>query len=231
MSEPREYRQHRFAPPPGAVDLLIVRHGESQAAIDGEMFDLVDGQGDPALHPAGRVQAERVADRLQHEPLDAIYVSTLRRTSETAAPLAARLGLEPIVLPDLREVHLGEWEGGLLRKHASEGHPIAMRIAEEERWDVIPGAESSEALERRVRQAIATIAERHPDQRVAVFTHGGWIGQMMSIASGGRSFAFAGADNASISQIVVVGERWVVRRFNDTSHLEEGFSLAAQAPT
>jgi probable phosphoglycerate mutase len=231
MSEPREYRQHRFATPPGAVDLLIVRHGESEAAVDGQSFDLVDGQGDPALHPAGREQAVKVADRLQHEPLDAIYVSTLRRTGETAAPLAARLGLEPTVLAELREVHLGEWEGGLLRKHSMEGHPIALRIAQEERWDVIPGAESSEALGARVRQAISTIAERHPDQRVAVFTHGAWIGQMMSIATGGRPFAFAGADNASISQIVVVGDRWVVRRFNDTSHLEEGFSLAAQAPT
>jgi probable phosphoglycerate mutase len=231
MSEPREYRQHRFAAPPGGVDLLIVRHGESAAAVDGEMFDLVDGQGDPALHPAGREQALRVADRLQHEPLDAIYVSTLRRTSETAAPLAARLGLEPTVLADLREVHLGEWEGGLLRKMSMEGHPIALRIAQEERWDVIPGAESPEALGARVQSAMAAIAERHPDQRVAVFTHGGWIGQMMAIATGGRPFAFAGADNASISQVVVVGDRWIVRRFNDTSHLEEGFSLAPQAPT
>jgi probable phosphoglycerate mutase len=231
MPEPREYRQHRFTVPPGAVDLLIVRHGESEAAVDGQMFELVDGQGDPALHPAGREQAIRVADRLEHEPLDAIYVSTLRRTAETAAPLAGRLGLEPRVMAELREVHLGEWEGGLLRKHSMEGHPIALRIAQEERWDVIPGAESPESLGARVQQAIATIAERHADQRVAVFTHGGWIGQMMAIATGGRPFAFAGADNASISQIVVVGERWIVRRFNDTSHLEEGFSLAAQAPT
>jgi probable phosphoglycerate mutase len=230
-TEPREYRQHRFSAPPGAVDLLVVRHGESAAAVEGEVFDLVDGQGDPALHPAGRAQAELVADRLQHEPLSALYVSTLRRTSETAAPLAARLGLEPTVLADLREVHLGEWEGGLLRKHSMEGHPIALRIAQEERWDVIPGAESRDALGARVRSAIATIAERHPDQRVAVFTHGGWIGEMMALATGARPFAFSGADNASISQIVVVGDRWVVRRFNDTSHLEEGFSLAPQAPT
>jgi probable phosphoglycerate mutase len=228
---PREYRQHRFSPPPGAVDLLVVRHGESAAAVDGQPFDLVDGQGDPPLHPVGLAQAELVAERLQHEPLAAMYVSNLRRTAETAAPLAARTGLEPAVLPDLREVHLGEWEGGLLRKHTREGHPLALRIAEEERWDVIPGAERREAVAARVRRAIATIAERHPDQRVAVFTHGGWIGEMMALATGSRPFAFSGADNASITQVVVVGERWVVRRFNDTSHLEQGFSIAPQAPT
>ena len=228
---PREYRQHRFAPPPGAVELLVVRHGESAAANPDQPFALVDGQGDPELHANGRDQAERVADRLAHEPLDAIYVSTMRRTAETAAPLAARRGLDPVVLADLREVHLGEWEGGLLRKHVAEGHPIALRIAQEERWDVIPGAESAEALLARVRAAVSTIAERHRDQRVAVFTHGGWIGALFAVATGCRPFAFNGADNASISQVVVLGDRWIVRRFNDTSHLEVGFSVAAQAPT
>lgn len=231
MSTPREYRQHRFTPPPGSTELLIVRHGESAAARDGEPFPLVDGQGDPELHPDGRQQAIRVADRLEPEPLDAIYVSTLRRTAETAAPLAARRGLAPIVLPELREVHLGEWEGGLVRKHTMEGHPLALRIQAEERWDVIPGAEPAEVFRARVQAAIATIAARHPDQRVAVFTHGGWIGEAFALATGSRGFAFTGADNASISQLVVWGERLLVRRFNDTSHLTERFSFAAQPPT
>ena len=50
-------------------------------------------------------------------------MTTLRRTHETAAPLAARLGLTPIVEPDLREVHLGEWEGEL----TASGWPRATR--------------------------------------------------------------------------------------------------------
>src|SRR3546814_20869591 len=57
---------------------------------------------------------------------DAIYVSTLRRTAETAAALAAALGVTPVVDPDLREVHLGEWEGGLFRQKIAEGDPIAV---------------------------------------------------------------------------------------------------------
>ena len=231
MAESREYRQHRFTPPPGAVELIIVRHGESAAAREGELFDLHEGQGDPELHPAGREQAERVADRLEDEPLDALYVSTLRRTSQTAAPLVARTGLEPIVLPDLREVHLGDWEGGLVRKHASEGHPTALEIQRQERWDVIPGAEPAAEFRARVQRAVATIAERHRDQRVAVFTHGAWIGELLSIATGSRPFAFTGADNASIHQVVVVGDHWILRRFNDTSHLTDAFSVAAQPPT
>jgi probable phosphoglycerate mutase len=219
---PAEHRQARFEAPPGAARILLVRHGESAAAVEGTSFDLVDGHGDPALHAAGRVQAERVAARLAGEPLSALYVTTLRRTVETAAPLAERLGLTPIVEPDLREVYLGEWEGGLLRQRSSEGHPVALRIVAEERWDVIPGAEPDGAFATRVRDALAAIAARHPDQLVAVFTHGGVIGALLSFATGSRPFAFTGADNASISYLVVAGDRWIVRRFNDTCHLDAG---------
>ena len=49
--------------------------------------------------------------------------------------------------------------------------------------------------------------------------HGGVIGQLLHRVTGARRFAFAGADNASISEIVVARERTVLRRYNDTSHL------------
>jgi probable phosphoglycerate mutase len=218
--EPVEYRQYRFVPPPGATDLLIVRHGESQPAREDQPADSHDGHADPALDPVGEDQAERLADRLVHEPIDAIYVTTLRRTAQTAAPLAERLGVVPLVEPDLREVYLGEWEGAAFRKHTSEAHPIAVQMFTEQRWDVIPGAEPTADFKARVRRGITRIAEAHPNQRIVVVVHGGVIGMIMAIATGAENFAFVGADNASISQLVILGDRWIVRRFNDTAHLD-----------
>ena len=61
-----------------------------------------------------------MGERLKGEPLAAIYVTTLRRTHQTAAPLAAHLGLVPRVEPDLREVRLGDWDGGEYRIKAEE---------------------------------------------------------------------------------------------------------------
>jgi 2,3-bisphosphoglycerate-dependent phosphoglycerate mutase len=231
MSEVREYRQSRFSRPPGACELLLVRHGESAPARDDRPFPLVDGHGDPELAPAGREQALRVAERLQHEDVSAIYVTTLCRTVQTAAPLAAKLGIEPRVEPDLREVYLGEWEGGSFRRHVAEGHPAAVRMLTEGRWDVIPGAESADALAARVRGAITRIAAAHPDEAVVVVSHGGVIGQVLSLATGGRAFAFVGADNASISHLVITGDRWIVRRYNDTAHLGLAFTVAPEPPT
>jgi probable phosphoglycerate mutase len=223
---PTEYRQFRFTVPPGGTDLLIVRHGESAPYRPGVPVPQWQGHGDPDLAPEGRDQARRLADRLCLEPPDAIYVTPLRRTAQTAAPLAERVGLTPVVEPDLREVHLGEWEvDGLFRRRTSEGHPLALRMFTEQRWDVIPGAEPTAELQGRVQRAIARIAAAHPDQRVVLVAHGGVIGQILAIATGSQGFAFIGADNASVSQLVVVGDRWIVRRFNDTAHLESTFSL------
>lgn len=214
-----EYRQYRFSPPPGACDMLVVRHGESQPLRRGEPFPTVAGQADPPLDPRGRDEAHRVAARLADQHLAAIYVTTLRRTVETAEPLARRLGLAPRVEADLREVDLGEWEGAEFRARARAMDPVIVEMFTAQRWDVIPGAEANEALADRLRAGLARIAAAHPDQRVAVFSHGGAIGTIAALATGSRPFAFLGADNGSITHLVVNGDDWILRRFNDTGHL------------
>jgi probable phosphoglycerate mutase len=219
--QPTAYEQVPFRPPASATEVLLIRHGQSQAYVDGTSFPLTDGHGDPPLSEHGREQANRVCARLGAEGVAAIYVTTLRRTVQTAAPLAARLALAARVEPDLREVYLGEWEGGQYRKMVADSHPTALRMFEQERWDVIPGAEPAADFSGRVRAAIGRLAADHPGERVAAFTHGGVICQALAIAAGSRPFAFLGADNASISRLLVIDGRWIVRGFNDTAHLSK----------
>lgn len=214
------FRQVRYAPPPTATVLLLVRHGASEPAHPDRPFPLVDGHGDPALDPVGEEQARLVAKRLANERVDAIYVTSLRRTHQTAAPLAAALGLTPVEERDLREVHLGEWEGGLIRHKLAAGDPIALRMRAEERWDVIPGAEPYDVLTARTTAAVGRIVAAHPGQRVVAVVHGGIIGHLLHLAAGSRPFAFNGADNTSISELVIDGDTQVIRRFNDTTHLD-----------
>jgi probable phosphoglycerate mutase len=216
---PEGFRQHRFAAPHGATTILLVRHGESAPAHPDRPFSLRDGHGDPELDPVGEQQAELLADRLQHETIHAIYVTTLQRTHQTAAPLAARLGLTPIVEPDLREVFLGDWEEGEFRKRAAARDPIFEQIFVQERWDVIPGAEPHDDFDARTWAGFRRIVAAHPDERVVVVSHGGAIGQLLHRITGSRRFAFAGADNASVSEVVADGDRIILRRYNDVAHL------------
>jgi probable phosphoglycerate mutase len=153
------------------------------------------------------------------DPFDGMYVSTLRRTAETAAPLVERSGVHPVVDADLREVYLGEWEGGHLRQKAADGDPMFEQILREQRWDVVPGAESREVFGGRLRRAIERVVDAHPGGRVIIFSHGAAIGEILAQASDSAPFAFINSDNTSISRLVVTPERWIVRGYNDTAHL------------
>jgi probable phosphoglycerate mutase len=117
----------------------------------------------------------------------------------------------------------------VLRIKAHENHPIYQQMQAEGRWDVIPGAESAAAFKTRLLRGIQTIAAAHPNELVAVFVHGGVIGQILEAITEARPFAFTGADNGSISQIVVQGEVMTLRRFNDTAHLTDQDPLAPAA--
>jgi probable phosphoglycerate mutase len=205
--------------PRTSTDVLLVRHGESEPAVEGRAFPTKDGHGDPALSALGRDQAERLAERLAGSDISALYVSSLRRTHETAAPLAARLEIEPRIEPDLREVHLGEWEGGLYRQMAAESNPAFLEHVTTGSWNPIPGSEGDYAFCRRVRQAILEISQRHRGEQIVAVTHGGVIGALIADATGSGRAVASVVDQTSITRLVVVGDRLVLRSLNDTHHL------------
>jgi phosphohistidine phosphatase SixA len=71
--------------------VMFVRHAD----VD----DPLRLDGDPPLNAAGHARAELLARFLERidvtESVDAIYTTSMTRTQQTAAPLAARLGIEP----------------------------------------------------------------------------------------------------------------------------------------
>jgi 2,3-bisphosphoglycerate-dependent phosphoglycerate mutase len=181
----------------------------------------VDGRADPNLSDAGHEQASALAGRLADEKIARLFVTPLRRTHQTAAPLSQAIGLEPAIVPELAEVHLGVWEGGEFRVRVAQGDPLVPEIFEQERWDVIPGAESLESLGRRVRAGVERIVEETGPDRVAVaIAHGAVIGEICRQATDSRPFAFVHMDNGSVSRLVVhANGRWMLRSFNETAHL------------
>ena len=75
---------------PETTVVYLVRHGEKSTAIPND--------ADPDLSAAGRVRAEALAKRLSTAGVTAIVTTQLKRTKETAQPLATRLGLTPEVV-------------------------------------------------------------------------------------------------------------------------------------
>jgi 2,3-bisphosphoglycerate-dependent phosphoglycerate mutase len=212
--------QRPFSPPPGSREVVLVRHG-SVTQPPQEDGPPRGSQNDPPLDERGRAQAAAAAARLEEEPIAAIFVTTLARTVQTAAPLLAVRGEEAEVIEELREIELGAWEHGELLRRALAGDPEFERVMEAQRWDLIPGAERADAFAERVRRGLERAADAAGDDGVAVaFTHSAVIAEVCRQVTGSEPFAFLAVSNCSLTRLVrIPGGRWVLVAFNETAHL------------
>jgi 2,3-bisphosphoglycerate-dependent phosphoglycerate mutase len=219
--------QQPFSLPDGAVEVILVRHGSAPHAAGGPV---IDGSSDPDLSELGRRQADAVARRLGGQRLDGLFVTTLRRTHQTVAPLAAALAMTPVVVPELREVGLGDWEGRLQERVAANDELIA-KLFRAGRWDVIPGAESMDAFAERVAAGLALLADSGTDSRVVLaVVHGGVIAEACRQVTESHPFAFLRAENCSITRLMrTLNGRWELNCFNDTAHLNGVIAAAPPA--
>jgi probable phosphoglycerate mutase len=103
----------------------------------------------------------------------------------------------------------------------AHGDPTALRVITEQSWDVIPGAETMESFAARVEAGLdKVIAATGPGGVAVVIAHGGVIGEACRQATGSEPFAFVINDNCAITRLVRFSHgRWLLRSFNDTSHL------------
>jgi probable phosphoglycerate mutase len=159
--------------------LIFVRHAEP----DETMRDRIYGRLDPGLSERGRAHAHAIASRLAAEPIAAVYASPQARARETAAPLAVRLGLEPTLEPDLREIDFGELEG-LSVAEAVTRYPVQASWMVAPGKAKFPGGESVAALRGRATAIARAIAERHTGATVAVYSHAVVIRALLADALG-----------------------------------------------
>lgn len=151
--------------------LLLIRHGQTPANVTGLLDAEVPG---PGLTELGQQQAEALPAALTERGIERVFVSSMLRTQLTAAPLAEALGLEPVVLPGLREIEAGDLQGK--RDHVSVQRYLATCYAwaSGEREARMPGAETGEDFFDRWDDAIAQVEASGADV-VAAFSHGAAI--------------------------------------------------------
>ena len=99
------------------------------------------------------------------------------------------------------------------------GDPVFRQIWEQERGTSSPGGSPRTPSTNDCGRGFHRIVTENVDRRVVAVAHGGVIGQLLHRVTGSRRFACSGADNASISEVVVRPDRIVLRRYNDVSHL------------
>jgi probable phosphomutase (TIGR03848 family) len=122
------------------------------------------------LGPDGLRQAEALADRLDGSSIAALYSSPLERARGTAAPIACRLRLEVQIAEELNEIDFGEWTNRTLAElHDLEGWRWFNTFRSGSR---IPGGETMVEVQERVLRLLERLCRVHPQQTVALISHG-----------------------------------------------------------
>jgi len=166
------------------VRLILIRHGQTPANVQGSLDTAVPG---PGLTELGEQQAQAVPLALRDENVQGIYASRLVRTQLTAAPLSSARALDVIVHDGLHEIEAGDLEA------KSDEASVKTYVGTVVKWGSgeldarMPGAFDGHAFFRRFDTAVEQIAGAHDDTAV-VFSHGAairaWVGARALNVSG-----------------------------------------------
>ncbi len=198
--------------------ILLVRHGQNEWVSKKRLAGWT-----PAVHldEQGMDEVSRLAERLAHLPIKAIYSSPLERCLETAAAIASQQKLETIELDAIGEVRYGSWEGKKIKKLAKkrswfavQHYPSRFRF---------PDGEALRYVQQRAVDAIETLAHRHDKEMIVVVSHADVIKLLLAHYLGMHIDLFQriGLSPASVS-VLALSENGPVRilRMNDNGPIK-----------
>jgi 2,3-bisphosphoglycerate-dependent phosphoglycerate mutase len=182
--------------------LVFIRHGET----DWNRQQRFQGQIDVPLNANGLAQAARLGQRLGAEGGYTLISSDLSRAQQTAAPLAQAWQQTPLLVPGLREQNFGVLEG-LDVPTIQREHPALWQdwLAHDGDF-ALPGGESLRQFHARVVQAVATLVATHPQQPLAIVTHGGVLDMLWRSA---QQLPITGLRSCAIPNTGINRLRWV----------------------
>ena len=193
------------------MELILIRHGLPLRV------ETKDGTpADPPLSEVGHEQARRMAKWLEDERLDYLYSSPMQRAIQTAAPLAALMGLEPVL------------RGGVAEYDKDADHYIPLedlKTTDYERWlRLMRGELVDESFAKFCVEVVTTLNEiirSHRGKTVAVTCHGGVVNAWTAHVIGLEPKMFFNPNYTSISRYMAAtsGERSIIT-LNEHTHLE-----------
>lgn len=203
------------------TSIYLIRHAQAE----GNLAQRFQGRTDTPLTDLGQKQAVAVAGRLSALPLDAVYTSPLTRAKQTAQAIAKFHHRVPIEMPGLIEIDGGPMEdrpfSEILAEYPKEFHQFDK---EPHLFEGIEGGESIVSVYTRMVRAIGEIADRHPDETVAVVSHGCAIRCYLCFARAYPLEQLGSVEwgrNTGVTHVVYTGKKILLLRANDVSHLPE----------
>jgi broad specificity phosphatase PhoE len=196
-----------------ATRVLLLRHAETAAP---EFFH--GAESDIGLGTRGFAQADAVARILAATEPDALYCSTMRRATQTAAAIGRACGLVPQLVDSLHERRMGPLSGQP-REVGIEAYETAKR-----QWmaGVLDhsheGGESYADIRRRAVPAFEALALRHAGRTIVVVAHGVVIRVLLTTlleGYGPEHFQAIAIPNVGVNDLRHDGRGWRAERLAD----------------
>lgn len=207
-----------------SLHLYLLRHGETIYSQTGSYC----GRIDPELTEAGTLMAADFARAYRDLDWQAVYVSPMRRTIATAAPLCEAAGIAMQLHEGLLEIDYGEWEG-LTAEIVREKYPEDyLRWLAEPAWNPPTGGETSVEIAVRSAAVVAEIQQRHPKVNVLVVSHKATIRIVLCSLLGidlGRYRDRIDVPAASLSLVKFDVHGPLLQRLGDRSYMSEALRL------
>lgn len=200
--------------------VYLIRHGEAE----GNICRRCQGQYDSSITERGYRQIAALAKRFAHERIDAVYASDLTRTQTTALAVTRVHDLPLHTTPELREIGVGVWEDKTWAWLAKFDRARLVTFNTDLAAWQVEGGERMEDVRARMLRALRRIVAAHPEQTVAVFSHGMALRTLTGTLQGlsdGQIGKSGHAENTAVTKLEADehGIRVVFR--DDASHLPE----------
>jgi broad specificity phosphatase PhoE len=150
-----------------SLSLYLLRHGETTYSQTGGFC----GDLDPELTEDGLQMAQAFADKYRSLSWNAVYVSPMKRTIATAAPLCQAIGQKMELQEGLKEIRYGKWEGQTAAFVKATYEDDYMRWLTEPAWNPPTGGETAVQIASRASLVISEIEETHKEGNVLVVSH------------------------------------------------------------
>ena len=161
-------------------EIILIRHGETEWNSQQRM----QGHSNSDLSSVGQAQIQALGQWMKNVPFDHIYSSDSLRAKQTAEAITQFSGHDLKIDLRLREKNLGVFEG-LTSEEARERHPEVFRLFKTAGSKyVIDEGESTQQLQDRALEIVEEIRIKHPEERVLLVTHGGFIRVVMKHSLG-----------------------------------------------
>lgn len=193
---------------------IIFRHGQTDWNVDHRGM----GKNDIPLNEVGQKQAEKLALRLVTEKIDVFYSSPLKRAHQTANIVAGKHGKQPIIMNDLIEMSLGEFEGKT--KEARVAMFPEFNPANDNHRSKMGMETFSDWISKLKKQTIPLLLKKHNGQIIALSTHDQKMRAILVALGMPKKIKGEILKNSAVSIIELNNKQISVICHNDVSHLE-----------